>query len=191
MGSLTQLQKSIITGSLLGDGYMRILPGRSNALLEINHSIKQKDYVDWKYLVLKSVVGGEPKARTGNGKRIAYRFYTKQLPELTEMLGQFYKDSKKVIPEELELDSVSLAVWFMDDGGKCGEKNVYLNTQQFDLDDQDRLSELLKGLGLEVKANRDKKYWRLRFLSSSLPKLRSLINDMVIPSMKYKLGNWV
>ena len=48
VGSLTQLQKSVIAGSLLGDGYVRIVPGRKNAFLEINHSWKAKEYVDWK-----------------------------------------------------------------------------------------------------------------------------------------------
>jgi len=46
VGSLTQLQKSIIIGCILGDGYLRIFPGRKNALLEINHSLKAKEYVD-------------------------------------------------------------------------------------------------------------------------------------------------
>ena len=48
VGSLTQLQKSLIAGSILGDGYMRIIPGRKNAFLEINHSYRAKEYVDWK-----------------------------------------------------------------------------------------------------------------------------------------------
>lgn len=39
VGSLTQVEKSIITGSLLGDGYLRIVSGRTNAFLEINHSV--------------------------------------------------------------------------------------------------------------------------------------------------------
>ncbi len=46
VGSLTENQRSIIIGSLLGDGAMRC---KVNALLEINHSSAQKEYVDWKY----------------------------------------------------------------------------------------------------------------------------------------------
>jgi hypothetical protein len=55
VGSLTQLQRSIIIGSLLGDGYVRIVDGRKDAFLEINHSISQKEYVDWKYEMLQSI----------------------------------------------------------------------------------------------------------------------------------------
>jgi len=95
VGSLTQLQKSVIIGTLLGDGYLRVIPGRKNAILEINHSFKAKDYVDWKYFVLKNVTRSSPKIRKNNKGRIAYRFYTKQLPELTEMYRLFYKNNKK------------------------------------------------------------------------------------------------
>ncbi len=49
VGSLTKEEKSIIIGSVLGDGYLRIVPGRKNALFEINSSFKQKAYIDWKY----------------------------------------------------------------------------------------------------------------------------------------------
>jgi hypothetical protein len=61
VGSLTQLERSIIIGSLFGDGYLRIVPGRFNALLEINHTIHQKEYVDWKYDMLKLICKSGPK----------------------------------------------------------------------------------------------------------------------------------
>ena len=133
VGSLTQLEKSIIVGSLLGDGYLRIVPGRFNALLEINHTIHQKDYVDWKYEMLKSICKSGPVSRQGNGNRIAYRFNTRQHPELTEFHKLFYVHGKKCIPDNIKLDPIILAVWYMDDGSKCNEDNFYLNTQQFDL----------------------------------------------------------
>ena len=60
MGSLTEKQKSIIEGCLLGDGSMRC---KTNALLEINHSLEQKPYVDWKYENLKDLVRTPPKAK--------------------------------------------------------------------------------------------------------------------------------
>lgn len=187
VGSLTQLQRSIIIGCILGDGYLRIFPGRKNALLEINHSLKARDYVDWKYSALENAVASKPKIRKGNGRRLAYRFYTKQLPELTDLLKTFYRNGKKVVPDNLVLNPIILAVWFMDDGSKCSASNFYLNTQQYSLEDQQKLAAQLKFLGLDTKLNKDKCYWRLRFLTSSLPKLRELINDKIIPSMKYKI----
>jgi hypothetical protein len=187
VGSLTQFQRSVIIGCVLGDGYLRFFPGRKNALLEINHSAKAKDYVDWKYFVLKDVAGSPPKIRKGNGKRVAYRFYTKELPELTVLLNEFYRNGKKIIPDNLVLDPIILAVWFMDDGSRCGPSSFYLNTQQYSLEDQKKIIEKLKEIGLEARLNRDKSYWRIRFLSSSVARLRELIADKIIPSMKYKI----
>ena len=186
-GSLTQLQKSFIIGTLLGDGYIRRVKGRKDSFLEVNHSITQKEYVDWKYKLLKNLTQSGPKSRNGNGNRIAYRFFTKQHPEFTKTMDLFYKDKKKCIPD-LVLDPVILAVWFMDDGSRCSVENVHLNTQQFSKDDQYKLLELLKTVGLEGTLNKDKEYYRIRFKTSSIPKLFGIIEKYIIPSMKYKIG---
>jgi len=188
VGSLTQLQNSIILGSLLGDGYLRIVPGRKNALLEINHTINQKDYVDWKYENLKSICRSCPISRNGNGKRIAYRFNTKQHSELTRFHRLFYENNKKRIPKNIKLDPLMLAVWYMDDGSKCRENDVYLNTQQFDSKDQEKCIEMLLDLGIESSINRDKNYKRIRIKKYSLPIFFKIISPFIIPSMKYKLS---
>jgi hypothetical protein len=187
VGSLTQTQKSIIIGTILGDGYLRVIKKRKNAFLEINHSYKQKEYVDWKFNQLKNIVKSSPKPRAGKQNRIAYRFFTKQLPILTDFLSYFYINEKKVIPCDLKLNPLILAVWFMDDGSKCRSSDVYLNTQQFDIESQRRLINYLKCFNLEAKLNKDKSYYRLRFIKSSLPKLKNLIKKYIIPSMRYKI----
>ena len=186
VGSLTQYQRSVIIGSLFGDGYVRTIPGRKNAFLEINHSIVQKNYVDWKYDVLKSISGSPPKAREGNEGRIAYRFYTRQHPELTRLANLFYQKGKKVVPK-IHIDSVSLAIWYMDDGSKCRDSDVYLNTQQFTFSDQQYLLEILASLGIFARLNKDKNYFRIRLLKESIPKLKDLIEEHVIDDMRYKL----
>ena len=186
-GSLTQLQKSFVIGTLLGDGYIRQVKGRKNAFLEVNHSITQKEYVEWKYNILKNLTRSCPKSRNGNGNRIAYRFFTKQHPEFTEIMDMFYKDKKKRIPN-LKLDPLILAIWFMDDGSRCSKENVYLNTQQFSKEDQYKLLKLLEQVGLEGTLNKDKEYYRIRFRTSSIPRLFQIIGEYIIPSMKYKIG---
>lgn len=54
VGSLSDEQRSLIEGTLLGDGAMRC---KANALIEINHSAEQRSYVDWKYQRLRAFVG--------------------------------------------------------------------------------------------------------------------------------------
>ena len=171
VGSLTQFQKSVIIGSILGDGYIRIVPKRKDAFLEINHSIKAKQYVDWKYSVLKNICQSPPKERIIDEKRTAYRFFTKQHKEITEFLKLFYKNGKKTIPSSLQFDPLILAVWFMDDGSKSRKADVYLNTQQFSFSDQTKLLHNLRQFNLKARLNRDKGYYRIRFLKESIPKM--------------------
>lgn len=187
VGSLTKFERSIIIGSILGDGYMRIIPGRSDAFLEINHSIKAKDYVDYKYRSLKRLCESAPKERIGNGDRRAYRFFTKQHPEITKLYKLFYKDSRKMIPKNLILDSVSIAVWYMDDGSKSRDIDVYLNTQQFTQNEQKILLHCLRQFNIKARLNKDKKYYRIRILKESITDFMNLIRPYIAPSMRYKL----
>lgn len=188
MRSLTQRQKSILIGTLLGDGYLRIVPGRKNALLEVSHSVKQKEYVDWKYQELKNLVKSPPKRKKGNEGRVAYRFFTRQHPELTGLHQRFYPEGSKIIPEDLKLDSLTIAVWFMDDGSKCSESDIYFNTQQFEISDQQKLIAMLSKVGIKARINKDKTYFRLRLLKRSIVTLEKMIDSHVVPSMRYKLS---
>lgn len=139
-GSLSKAQKAIIVGSLLGDGYMRC---KINAHLEVNHAYSQKEYVDWKYKQLKNLVRTPPIKRRGNRGRVAYRFTTRSLPSITRFYKKFYKDGRKIVPKDIELKPLTLAIWFMDDGSRCGNQ-LYFNTQQFLKENQKRLIQKLK-----------------------------------------------
>ncbi len=183
MGSLTETQRSLIVGCLLGDGTMRC---KANALLEINHSYAQREYVDWKYRVLSNLVATPPKARSGNGGRIAYRFTTLSVPELTPFFEAFYLGNRKVVPR-LVLTPLSLATWFMDDGCKS-RRAIYLNTQQFDLGSQMRLLDaLLEQWHLDATLNRDKCYHRIRIAVSSVGRFIETIGAYLRPEFRYKL----
>lgn len=183
-GSLTEEQKQIIVGCLLGDGAMRI---KTNALLEINHSLKQKELVDWIYTNLKQFVGTGPKVRKGNGKRLAYRFTTRSLPVFTSLYKQFFLNGKKKIPAKIVFSPLVLAVWFMDDGSKS-RTSVYLNTQQFSLEEQIILQKMLKEQWeIETTLNKDKHYHRIRIRVSSIEKFVVLIKPYLLPTFYYKL----
>lgn len=191
VGRLNQKQKSLIIGSMLGDGHMRIIDGRKDAFLEINHSIKAKSYVDYKYFILKNICESEPKERIykiNEVNRRVYRFFTKQLKELTEIYNSFYKNKRKIIPRDLKLDSVSLAVWYMDDGSKTSKNDIYLNTQSFSLNDQKFLLHLLrKTFKIKARLNKDKNYYRIRILKESIPIFMSIIDKEMEKSMRYKM----
>lgn len=183
-GSLTEKQQQIIVGCLLGDGTMR---RKANALLEINHCLKQKELVDWIYVNLKQFVGTKPKAHKGNGSRIAYRFTTRSLPMLTCFYKKFFLNKKKRIPTDLVLTPLSMAIWFMDDGSKS-RSSVYLNTQQFSLREQNLLQKLLyKQWGIETTLNKDKRYYRIRIKVKSIERFISLIKPYLLQEFYYKI----
>jgi hypothetical protein len=183
VGSLSEVQHAIVIGSLLGDGSMRC---KANALLEINHSFDQRRYVDWKYEHLASLVLTPPKARPGNGDRVAYRFVTRSLPALAPYFRLFYESGGKRVPE-LELPALALAVWFMDDGCRS-RSSVYLNSQQFDTRSQHVLLRLLREQwGIDGALNRDKCYYRIRLSVASTARLARIVSPHLLDEMRYKL----
>jgi len=188
VGSLTPLMKSVIIGSLLGDGHLRIVKGRKNAFLEVHHSWKQKKYIEWKFKILKNICKRGIK-RSKDGKR--YKFFTCQHKWLTVLYFKFYRKGKKQVNKEIllkNLDELGLAVWYMDDGSKCRDTDIYLNTQYFSLKDQLKLLEVLrKKFKIEARVNKDKHYFRIRILKRSVPVFFKLIRKWIIPSMRYKV----
>jgi hypothetical protein len=183
VGSLSEVQHEIIVGTLLGDGSMRC---KTNALLEINHSSRQLGYVLWKYKHLADLVSTPPRVRRGNGGRVACRFVTRSDPALTPYYRLFYDGGTKRVPE-IELSPLALAVWFMDDG--CRSRNaVYLNTQQFDVDQQQALLTMLdRQWCIKGTLNRDKCYRRIRITVEGTRRLVELIDPHLLPEMRYKL----
>ena len=103
--------QQIVIGCILGDGYIT-----KSGCLQIEQLAKQKEYVDWKYESLKSIVSGEPKKVTRYDKRTqrtysSYRFYTQAL--FKELRREFYPINKKSIPSTIQNyfnSSLTLAV---------------------------------------------------------------------------------
>jgi len=186
VGSLSNTQHAILVGSLLGDGTLRKQGLRPNALFEVNHAYAWKDYVDWKYESFRGYVLTPPKSRKGNGRRVAYRFTTRSIPVFTKYHSWFYRNRKKFIPRNLKLDPLILATWYMDDGSKS-RSSCYLNTQQFERDDQEFLINLLqKTFGITSALNRDKEYYRIRITTQGTEILNRIIRPYILPCFEYK-----
>lgn len=183
MGSLSEVQQQLILGCILGDGYMR---KKTHAHLQITHSFKQRNYVDWKYQILKDLVKSPPAVYKGNAGRLGYRFFTKSLPELTRFYDEFYKKGIKVVPSGISLGPIALAVWYMDDGSKS-YKSCYFNTQKLDFSSQTNLINMFKKLKIKSGLNKDKIYYRIRIATESVPLLCDMIKSHIISSMRYKL----
>lgn len=174
----------LIVGSLLGDGYLdKTTRGYS---LRFHHGTAQKNYVDFKYQLLKDFVNSSPKI---SGKACYFR--TVSHPLFTVLRKLFYNKQKKVLPKkflEENFDSFALAIWIMDDGS-ADYKQLRINTQSFSLAENIWLSKFLQSkFGIQSRINIDKGKYRLRIGAFSMNLLKTLISPYIIPSMIYKLS---
>lgn len=113
---LSEKQRAIIVGSILGDGYIGVSPAHTS-YLEVKQQESRREYVFWLYKELKNLCGSQPKRRSDNKQ---WRLYTKYSKVLYKHFRQtFYLNGRKVIPGNIDrilVSSLSLAVWYMDDG---------------------------------------------------------------------------
>ena len=136
----------LIYSMLLGDGWL------CKKDLRIQHSEKQLNYLKWKrkLLIKEGIDCGTIKYRNNNGFP-AFYFYTKSYSFIESFKKKNYNPDKTacVLNNLNNLTPFSIAVWYMDDGSKCGNSNFYLNTQQYSLSDQKKLIDKLESLGLK------------------------------------------
>ncbi len=180
---LTNQQLLLVTGSMLGDGYL--VKTTSGFAFRVNHGLAQKDYVNWKHRLLADFVNSEPR-RSGN----TYYFRTITHQKFSDLQEQFYVNHVKVIPKNLikaMINPFMLAVWIMDDGSKDG-RQIRINTQCFSFEEHVFLQNVLRAkFGIVTTLNHDKKQLRLRVSEKSMDNLRNMVMHYIIPSMLYKL----
>lgn len=141
---------------------------------------------------------GEPRlvkiedARYGKTYR-QWRFATGIADWCTWMHRIFYKERIKVVPlniENLLTSPLSLAVWFMDDGGRRNDSyGLFLNTLSFTLPEHELLRECLrKNFSLETRVHWIQDGYRLYIPSKCAKHFCELVYPHMIPSMYYKLS---
>ena len=192
--SLSQRRRQILEGMLLGDAHLERQRGALSARLKIEHSVAQSAYVDWKYSEWRDWVRTPPKERQ-QGNRLGTTsvnvgFTTLSHDELEKVRVRFYVNGRKIVPEDLTLIPLKVAVWFMDDGsrksGQC--RGLYFNTQSFVAGEVDLLRRLMRrdiGVGTSVRQQRDG--LQIYVPSPSVTDLISFISAHLLPSMRHKL----
>jgi len=188
--NLSPEARSVVVGSLLGDGYLY-----PNGTLQIEHRLDHAAYTLWKYEMLKCIAGRPPStverydSRTGKTYR-SMRFYTKAV--LKQFRNAFYEDRRKVLPMNLGelLDPLAIAVWFMDDGSRGARtpKGLVINTSSFSADEQAQLrSVLAEKFGVTTSTHRVGKGFQLYIKASSYEMFVELVSPHLVPLMRYKL----
>lgn len=167
-------QKQIITGVMLGDGYMYSSSntGKHSARFEIEQAFHHKEWIEQ----LKLLLGLENRPtesrykQATNGKKgnktLCYRFYKTNksflpiwknfyLPkkDYIEKYGYFSKQNirqAKTIPTDIKLTPLVLYHWYVGDGTLKGKRPVYC-TLGFPKTELEKLIPKFKKLGIEAE----------------------------------------
>lgn len=198
---LTDEQRLFCIGSMLGDATMRIGKGARNANLKIDHCLKQKEYVFWKYKIMENFVRTPPKLsvrkdKTGNMFPKSWWFRTLRHPELTKLYNEFYtkdgyRTGKKIIPKWLpeEFNEYTAAILIMDDGS-FNRGVIDISTYSFSKKDIEILVYAFsKKLNVTFHLYRDRDIgYRIYANKTETSKLIEKISPYIIPKMRYKIG---
>lgn len=210
---LTQLQKDLIFGSLLGDGNLQTNSNGRTWRYRAIQKTEHKEYLFHKYEILKNLCGEEtiPKEnkildeRTGNlFKR--WSFNTLTNPSLKFFGNMFYKYDLnkqkwiKKVPLKIEtfLNPRVLAYFYMDDGALkwLGHSNAMrICTENFSIEDINRIQKSLKNLynidtGLTKKKLKNKQIsFRIYIPEKSSHSFCKLIKPHLVECMKYKVSD--
>ena len=187
--ALTDVQRQVLVGSLLGDGSMSATSGVS-ARFQEGHCEEQAGYTEWKADILAPFTSSRfQTVKHEDGKTfLGSAFATTSCPQLRPLYDMFYPlpERVRVFPPNLSdiLTPLALAVWYMDDGSVNGG-----NTRiAFGLDDTSlkRAMKALRKLGLDPKVYGEGGDRSIEFMGQTREFL-VLVGPHILPCMRYKL----
>ena len=111
---LSDFQWEVLLGGLMGDGALSPTRNGLRRSFALGHGSKQAAYGDWK----ASLFANLTVCRSTNAKGAVFHD-VQPLPELAELREAVYVGGTKVFSEDYlkHLTPLSLAIWYMDDGG--------------------------------------------------------------------------
>lgn len=189
---LTQDQKEILCGTLLGDSSLQYASKSSKTpMFMCDHGPQQKEYSE----LLAEQLNGKCVTRYRFDKRTqktytSHTVSTVSRPEYKEMYNRLYIDGKKCITKDFLKDftSKSLAYLYMDDGYTI-HNTMWICTDSYDEESCDNLIEYCyEKFHIKFTKNKRGNSWRLRLCFDDRQKFIDLISPYVIESLKYKLN---
>ena len=188
---LSRVQHEIIIGTLLGDGRLDISK-HGNARLQVRHSIKQAEYVEFKRAALNNIVASNILYKYYDNRTkkeyIQIGFNTQRHRYFTILANLFYKDRRKVIPENILRDAgeIALAIFIADDGTyDSNSKTIKISVDNYSYEDKVKLRKWLKQkFNIDSSIEKDRIYIYRR----NYYKLLNLVLKFTPLSMRYKLA---
>jgi hypothetical protein len=193
---LSEEQKEVLIGILLGDAALETQNGGRTYRLKIEHSLKQKAYAEHLYKLFNDWARTKPwerKVTLPNGKTyINIVFSTLSYSSLRFYAHQFYHGRTKTVPRLIGkwLTPRAIAYWFMDDGSIKSKqsKGVIFNTHGYQKHEINRLIEVLcKKFHLEAKLRNQKEGYQIYVSGKSYGSFTKLVLPHILPEMTYKI----
>lgn len=186
--SLTYQQEQLLTGLMIGDGSIAD-EGRS---VEFSQKSDHEEYVDWLLASLGSIAGNKQKARTSGYGTTMIPARTISCTQVECFTSWFTENGKKIIPQEVELSPIALAVMYMDDGSLL-KSDGQLDRCILCLSDYDERSvdNLVNAFEVQLHLHPVKYFshgWNIRFNTVDADGLQMLIAPYVCDCMQYKLS---
>lgn len=197
--TLTDVQKEIIIGTMLGDATIPRKVGRPGKSIKFEQRINVYSYVHHLYEQFEPLVGTGPRVRYKKDGKNSIWFRTYSHDSLLYYYNLFYVEdpsSKRVVktvPSNIHklLTPRALAYWFMDDGTynyNRNTKNYLFNTQGFTQSENKLLREALKTrFNIYANVHKDVNKYRLYISASSSSTLLDLIDPYIHKTFRYKL----
>jgi hypothetical protein len=147
---MTNDQVSIVIGSLLGDGTISKCR-YGDGFFHKKQTAKNLDYLKWHFEVLRPWSSRIENLTTRLGDKVHFqkRYATRSDPIFTALRKEWYPNGHKIVPSNIKLDPLSLAIWFCDDG--CNDvvrRSIRFAAQAFTPDECALLASELGKLGL-------------------------------------------
>ena len=191
---LSDVQREIVVGVLLGDAHLETQNGGRSYRLKIEQGVRHAEYVRHLHSELREWVLTLPKPKMGKTKGVTtfnLAFQTVSHEEFASYGSLFYRARRKIVPEGIRDLATArvLAYWYMDDGSmkSSQSKGVIFNTQAYDSSDIQRLISTLGGFGLEAWERRQSDGSQIYVSGSSYERFIELVGPYVIEAMRYKV----
>jgi hypothetical protein len=149
---LTVDQYSIINGSLLGDGSIAVQKSGSCGFAK-NQAVRRREYLDWHMKELHPFSSSVNDSwNWAEGKRYRRSRFITHVHELFKgFRNKWYPEGKKIVPKDLQLTPLSLAIWYVDDGYNCSPDGIIsLHTESFDDEGKEHLVKELAKLNINA-----------------------------------------
>jgi len=202
--SFSNFQKSLIIGSILGDGHIEKRDNLKNAIFREEHSVGQVEWLKWKYNKLKPFTtanmwerdrGNTQLFPNGKGGKAYYNIdkvcamTTGSHPYLTELHKLFYKERIKVVPKDFvrnNFNDVVLAVLIGDDGN-FSDNSLRICTDSFTKDEVYFIADICSNIYKSRITVREEKKDRFRVVFTEIKKDLSFFNPTFLNGIKITL----